>query len=134
MIVPKHYENLNVLHENTMPHRAYYMPASKDMGSLVHDREKSDRMELLNGNWKFQFYKSIYDLQEKFYEAGYDTKGFDEIPVPGIWQNYGYDSHQYTNVRYQFRLIRHMYHRRILAERTYTSLNIRKIPKHQKHT
>ena len=51
MIVPKHYENLNVLHENTMPHRAYYMPASKDMGSLVHDREKSDRMELLNGNW-----------------------------------------------------------------------------------
>ena len=23
-----------------------------------------------------------------------------EIPVPGIWQNYGYDSHQYTNVRY----------------------------------
>ena len=100
MIVPKHYENLNVLHENTMPHRAYYMPASKDMGSLVHDREKSDRMELLNGNWKFQFYKSIYDLQEKFYEAGYDTKGFDEIPVPGIWQNYGYDSHQYTNVRY----------------------------------
>ena len=36
MIVPKHYENLNVLHENTMPHRAYYMPASKDMGSLVH--------------------------------------------------------------------------------------------------
>ena len=100
MIVPKHYENLNVLHENTMPHRAYYMPASKDMGPLVHDREKSDRMELLNGNWKFQFYKSIYDLQEKFYEAGYDTKGFDEIPVPGIWQNYGYDSHQYTNVRY----------------------------------
>ena len=48
MIVPKHYENLNVLHENTMPHRAYYMPASKDMGSLVHDIEKYDRMELLN--------------------------------------------------------------------------------------
>ena len=27
-------------------------------------------------------------------------RDFDEIPVPGIWQNYGYDSHQYTNVRY----------------------------------
>lgn len=34
MIVPKHYENLNVLHENTMPHRAYYMPASKDRDLL----------------------------------------------------------------------------------------------------
>lgn len=100
MIVPKHYENLNVLHENTMPRHAYYMPTSKAMGVLVHDRKKSDRMQLLNGNWKFRYYKSIYDLQEKFYEVGYDVTKFDEIPVPGIWQNYGYDSHQYTNVRY----------------------------------
>lgn len=25
MIVPKYYENLKVLHENTMPDRSYYM-------------------------------------------------------------------------------------------------------------
>ena len=100
MIVPKHYENLNMLHENTMPYRSYYVPASTCMGALVHDREKSDRIEFLNGNWKFRFYESIYDLQEKFYEESYDTNGFGEIPVPGIWQNFGYDEHQYTNVRY----------------------------------
>ena len=100
MIVPKHYENLNMLHENTMPYRSYYVPASACMGALVHDREKSDRIEFLNGNWKFRFYESIYDLQEKFYEENYDTNGFGEIPVPGIWQNFGYDEHQYTNVRY----------------------------------
>lgn len=100
MIVPKHYENLDVLHENTMPARAYYIPASQPMGPLVHDREKSDRMQLLNGEWKFRYYKSIYDLQEAFYEEGFLANGFDEIPVPGAWQNYGYDSHQYTNVRY----------------------------------
>lgn len=47
MTVPKHYENLNVLHENTMPHRALLHACIKDVGSLVHDREKSDRMELL---------------------------------------------------------------------------------------
>ena len=28
MIVPRYYENLNVLHENTMPARAYYIPVS----------------------------------------------------------------------------------------------------------
>ena len=100
MIIPKHYENLNMLHENTMPYRSYYVPASACMGALVHDREKSDRIEFLNGNWKFRFYESIYDLQEKFYEESYDTNGFGEIPVPGIWQNFGYDEHQYTNVRY----------------------------------
>lgn len=67
MIVPNYYENLQVLHENTMPYRAYYIPASKPMGTLVHDREKSDRFQLLNGDWKFKYYKSIYDLQEEFY-------------------------------------------------------------------
>ncbi|MBU5679993.1 glycoside hydrolase family 2 TIM barrel-domain containing protein [Blautia sp. MSJ-9] len=100
MIIPKYYENLKILHENTMPYRAYYMPASKEMGPLVHDREKSDRMQLLNDTWKFKFYKSIYDLQEKFYLDGVSVDEFDDIPVPGIWQNFGYDSHQYTNVRY----------------------------------
>ncbi|MCI5649353.1 MAG: DUF4981 domain-containing protein [Fusicatenibacter sp.] len=100
MIVPKYFENLNVLHENIMPYRAYYIPASKPMGPLVHNREDSDRMQLLNGNWKFRFYKSIYDLQDKFYEEGRSLEEFDEIQVPGNWQNYGYDSHQYANVQY----------------------------------
>ena len=100
MIVPNYYENLQVLHENTMPYRAYYIPASKPMGTLVHDREKSDRFQWLNGDWKFKYYKSIYDLQEEFYREETLTETYDEIPVPGIWQNYGYDSHQYTNVRY----------------------------------
>ena len=34
MIVPRYYENLSVLHENTMPARAYYIPASKRMDNL----------------------------------------------------------------------------------------------------
>ena len=32
MIVPRYYENLSVLHENTMPARAYYIPASAKSG------------------------------------------------------------------------------------------------------
>ena len=54
MIVPRYYEDLSVLHENTMPARAYYIPASKRMDNLVEHREESDRMQLLNGTWKFQ--------------------------------------------------------------------------------
>ena len=106
MIVPKHYENLNVLHENTMPHRAYYMPASKDMGSLVHDREKSDRMELLNGNWKFQFRESGRTM----------AMTAISIPMSVI----------------QFRLIRHMYHRKIRVEHIYMNLIIAKRKKLRK--
>lgn len=100
MIVPRHYENLKIMHENTMPCRAYYIPASHDMGPLVEDRFSSDRLICLNGTWEFQYFNSIYDLQEKFYEQGYDSSNFTQVEVPGVWQNYGYDSHQYTNVRY----------------------------------
>lgn len=102
MMIPRHYENLGVLHENTMPNRSYYIPASKKMHTLVSHREESDRFQLLNGEWNFRYYESIYDLQEKFYELDYDVSQFDQIPVPGVWQNFGYDKHQYTNIRYPF--------------------------------
>ena len=102
MIVPRYYENLSVLHENTMPARAYYIPASGRMDNLVEHREESDRMQLLNGTWKFQYFNSIYDIQDSFFEKNYDTENFDEIQVPSVWQMAGYDTHQYTNIRYPF--------------------------------
>ena len=102
MIVPRYYENLSVLHENTMPARAYYIPASRRMDNLVEHREESDRMQLLNGTWKFKYFNSIYDIQDSFFEKNYDTENFDEIQVPSVWQMAGYDTHQYTNIRYPF--------------------------------
>ena len=102
MIVPRYYEDLDFLHENTMPPRAYYIPASHRMEDLVEHREASDRLQLLNGMWKFRYFESIYDVKDAFYESGYDTSGFDEIPVPGVWQVAGYATHQYTNIRYPF--------------------------------
>ena len=102
MIVPRNYENLKVLHENTMPPRAYYIPASMRMDTLVESREDSDRFRLLNGDWRFSYYPSIYELRDAFYEPDFDASSFDRIQVPGNWQTAGYDTHQYTNIRYPF--------------------------------
>lgn len=102
MIIPRYYEDLDFLHEHTMPPRAYYIPASHRMEDLVEHREASDRVQMLNGMWKFRYFESIYDVRDAFYESGYDTSDFDEIPVPGVWQMAGYDTHQYTNFRYPF--------------------------------
>ena len=102
MIVPRFYEDLNVMHDKTMPARAYYIPASVRMDDLVEHRENSDRFQMLSGEWKFQYYNSIYDVKESFYEKGYDVSGFDHVTVPGVWQMDGYDTHQYTNIRYPF--------------------------------
>lgn len=104
MLVPKYYEDLKTLHLNTMPNRAYYIPASVSVDTVGEKRQNSDRFLLMNGNWKFRYYESIYDLKEKFYEEGFQAEDFEMVPVPGIWQNYGYDRHQYSNIRYPFPL------------------------------
>ena len=104
MIVPRYYEDLKIMHENTLPPRAYYVPSSKPEPDPIEARSASDRLLLLNGSWQFRYYKSIYDLTEHFYKTDFSPKGFAPVLVPGVWQNYGYDTHQYTNIRYPFPL------------------------------
>ena len=104
MLIPRYYEDLTVLHENTMAPRAYYIPAATRMDNLVKEREASDRMQLLNGTWEFKYFSSIYDCEEAFFKDDACMDGFEKITVPSVWQNLGYDCHQYTNVRYPFPL------------------------------
>ena len=101
MIVPRYFEDLGVLHEHTLPPRAYYVPASAPTASSPWEREKSDRFHLLSGQWAFRYLPSIHDLAEPFWETPDATpEGFTMIQVPSTWQHLGYDHHQYTNVRY----------------------------------
>ena len=68
LIVPRLYENLSVLHQNTMPDRAYYIPSSGRDEMLVRHRERSDRLEFLSGcDWNFAWYPGIDDLKDLFY-------------------------------------------------------------------
>ena len=101
MIVPRHYEDLGVLHENTLPPRAYYVPASGPVDPSPWRREESDRFQLLSGPWLMRYLPSIHDLTESFWEMTTgDPVGFSRVPVPSVWQHLGHDRHQYTNVRY----------------------------------
>ena len=100
MIINKNYENLNVLHENTLENRAYYIPSSKQSDDFIEHRELSDRFLLLSGEWKFKYFKSVYDLQNKFYWLDDNNDDFINVTVPSDWQNYGFDYEQYTNVEY----------------------------------
>ena len=132
MMIPRYYEDLSILHDNTMPMRSYYIPASQKMNTLIEHREDSDRFQLLNGVWKFQYYKSVYDLKEAFYRTSFNTKDFDDITVPGVWQIAGYDSPQYTNIRYPFPLIRLISRRIFPVEPTSENLLTMKISMRQK--
>ncbi len=104
MIVPRLYEDLSVLHQNTMPDRAYFIPCSARNDMLPWNRESSDRLQMLSGcPWRFAYYPSIHDLQDHFYLPDYEAgKWWGKEEVPFCWQMRGYDSNQYTNIRYPF--------------------------------
>lgn len=102
MIVEKFFQDPKTLHVGTMDNRAYYIPYPTIEETFSEDRTASIRFQLLNGQWDFKYFNSIYDVTEEFYEDNYDTSNFKKLPVPAVWQNHGYDKHQYTNVKYPF--------------------------------
>ncbi|OZG69697.1 glycoside hydrolase family 2 TIM barrel-domain containing protein [Bifidobacterium eulemuris] len=118
MFIERYYEDLNHLHVGTMPNRAYYVPASQRMDTVGERRVDSDRFTLLNGDWDFRYYSSVWDLDAEvrraherrepaFFDQGFNADpaaGFGRIPVPSVWQTQGFDTHQYTNINYPFPL------------------------------
>ena len=87
-----------------MPDRAYFIPSSRSSDMLVRNRENSDRLQLLSGcEWRFAWYPGIHDLKDLFYLPDYRPgENWKEETVPFCWQMRGYDSPQYTNIRYPF--------------------------------
>ena len=100
MITPRHHESLDVLQENVLPRRGYYIPASRPMGPLVVDRHRSDRLQMLSGEWQFRYFESTHDVPPDFFRTDDPLTGFVTVPVPSVWQNLGFDYHQYSNIRY----------------------------------
>ncbi|MFB6341326.1 glycoside hydrolase family 2 TIM barrel-domain containing protein [Saccharicrinis sp. FJH62] len=56
----------------------------------------------LNGTWKFSFADRIADSPEDFYQENYDVSKWDDIPVPGNWEIFGYGFANYVNAGYPF--------------------------------
>ena len=120
MLIPRLYEDLSVLHQNTLPVHCYFIPCS---GKQSEDRqagrqndglckqfpgtdlrETSDRIEMLSGrSWEFRYYRSVHDLKEEFWKTGFKAgPEWKKEEVPFCWQMRGYDRNQYTNIRYPF--------------------------------
>ena len=97
MHITKYYENPETFRVNLEPYRSYYIPFSSSPHSDC--RTDSDRFQLLNGTWQFAFYPDPYAVPD-LCAKDLALDGFQEVKVPAVWQSYGVDSHQYTNVSY----------------------------------
>lgn len=90
-----YHEDPQQLHIGTLPPHAYFIPFRKGQDPS-EPREKSELFELLNGEWSFDFYPSIFDMPDNFLE----TTPESVIKVPANWELCGFGKPQYTNVRY----------------------------------
>ncbi|OOF43664.1 beta-galactosidase [Rodentibacter rarus] len=98
MPLPNYFQDPQILHINTTPHHAYFVPFDSVESALKNQREFSAFFTLLNGEWDFAYFDRYVDLPKDFLHFSFSEK----IPVPANWQNHGYDHHHYTNVNYPF--------------------------------
>ena len=70
------------------------------MSEEERDSGKMSMRESLNGLWKFFYAQNPGQVIPGFEEAGFDCRGWRDIPVPAHVQMEGYGNPQYANVEY----------------------------------
>ncbi|KPM44498.1 Beta-galactosidase [Neonectria ditissima] len=93
------WNNLRVLHRNTLQPRAHFFPYTSEEKALTFDRNNSDLYKSLNGTWKFRHDASPFEAPD-WEDAS--PLSWHDINVPGMWQLQGYGRPLYTNVNYPF--------------------------------
>lgn len=89
------YEDIGLLHENTLKPRAHYIPYDSLQKALSGDKTKSEYYTLLNGEWDFKYFSRDIDCTDSI-----DL--WDKVKVPSCWQSTGFEKPYYTNVNYPY--------------------------------
>ncbi len=63
----------------------------------------SERYLSLDGTWDFLWVADSDRRPTDFYRTDYNTAGWATIPVPGMWEKYGFGDQQYVNIGYSWR-------------------------------
>ncbi|KAK4200869.1 family 2 putative glycoside hydrolase [Triangularia verruculosa] len=100
------WNNLKVLHRNTLPPRAHFHLYENTQDALTRDVSVS-KAQLLSGTWLFNLAKSPLQGPVDFHNQSpvqlADTSVWVPVDVPGMWQLQGHGKGpQYTNLNFPF--------------------------------
>ncbi len=95
------WQNQNINSVNRLPARATSYSFRSVADALSSDRDQA-QMELLNGDWKFNFATDEELAPKEFYAEDYNSDDWATIPVPSCWEMEGYGYPIYTNSTYPF--------------------------------
>ena len=88
---------------NRAPMHANYFAYESDDVAKKGIKENSSNFMSLNGVWKFNWVKDADSRPTDFWKTGFKDKGWDDIPVPGVWELHGYGDPIYVNIGYAWR-------------------------------
>ena len=83
-------------------HSNYFAYESADIAQKGI-KENSVNFMSLNGNWKFFWVKDAESRPTDFWKVGFNDKGWNTLPVPGLWELHGYGNPIYVNIGYAWR-------------------------------
>ena len=88
---------------NRAPMHANYFAYESAEAAKKGIKENSANFMTLNGTWKFNWVKDADSRPTDFWETGFNDKGWNDIPVPGVWELHGYGDPIYVNIGYAWR-------------------------------
>ena len=88
---------------NRMPMHGSWFAYESPEAAQAGDKTLSERFVTLNGNWKFNWVRNADQRPTDFFRVGYNDKGWNDMPVPGLWELNGYGDPVYLNVGYAWR-------------------------------
>lgn len=98
----QHWQDPYVNEENRLPmHSSYFAYESHEASE--EGMNASGRYLSLNGKWKFNWVCDASQRPEDFHRTDFNDRGWDDMPVPGIWEMNGYGDPVYLNVGYAWR-------------------------------
>ena len=88
---------------NRAPMHTNYFAYESDNAAQKGIKENSANFMTLNGTWKFNWMKDADSRPTDFWKIGFNDKGWNNIPVPGVWELHGYGDPIYVNIGYAWR-------------------------------
>ena len=86
--------------DNRMPRTADFFAYDTPDAASKGEKEASALYMSLEGDWRFNFVRNVYDKPADFFRKDFDDSKWVKFPVPGLFEMNGYGDKIYTNVTY----------------------------------
>ena len=83
-----------------MPRTADFFAYDTPDAASKGEKEASALYMSLEGDWRFNFVRNVYDKPADFFRKDFDDSKWVKFPVPGLFEMNGYGDKIYTNVTY----------------------------------